>query len=1545
MVLRIKLSQVFRIGAAALIVTLLAGLPAGAGTWTQTTDADFKNGETFMATIDGDALELARGLNNQWHSIGEAGNDYFGYSVASAGDVNGDGYDDIVVGAYQNDGGGNDAGKAYVYLGSASGISTTASWIVTGEAGDDYFGHSAASVGDVNGDGYDDVIVGAHGSNDGGNDMGKAYVYLGSAAGLSTTASWTVAGEVAYDYFGSFVASAGDVNGDGYDDAIVSAHGSNDIGKAYVYLGSAAGLSTTASWTVAGEVAYDYFGKSVASAGDVNGDGYDDVIAGAYGSNEGGNDIGKAYVYFGTASGLSTTASWTVTGEAAGDYFGKSVASAGDVNGDGHDDVVVGAHSNDGGGSNAGKAYVYLGSISGLSTTASWTAIGEASVDHFGFSVASAGDVNDDGYVDVIVGAYHNNDGGAGAGKAYVYLGTASGLSTTAQWTVVGDATHDYFGKSVASAGDVNGDGYDGVIVGASGNDDGGNDAGKAYAYQNLDLWTLEVAKWTVTGEAAGDCFGKSVASAGDVNGDGYDDVIVGAYYNDSGDNDVGKAYVYLGIASGLSTTASWTETGGMADDYFGSSVASAGDVNGDGYDDVIVGAPGNNDGGNDAGKAYVYLGSASGLSTTAQWIAVGDAAGDHFASSVASAGDVNGDGYDDIIVSAPDNNDGGNDAGKAYVYLGSASGLSTTAQWIAVGDAAGDHFASSVASAGDVNGDGYDDIIVSAPDNNDGGNDAGKAYVYLGSAAGLSTTASWTATGEALVDYFGSSVASAGDVNGDGYDDVIVGAQYNNDGGGDAGKAYVYLGSAAGLSTTAQWTAIGAVLYDRFGASVSSTGDVNGDGYDDVIVGAPYSDDGGSNAGKAYVYLGSAAGLRTTASWTATGEAAGDYLGSSVASAGDVDGDAYDDLIISAHGNNDGGNDAGKVYVYLGSASGLSTTAQWTEIGDVAVDYLGASVASAGDVDDDGYGDIIVSSHGNNDDSNDAGKAYVYGGTGYCEHGAFASEEFIMGANNLVKWVDISWNPVTQPDGTVAKFQIGTSNDGKSFVYLGPDGTANTYYTNPAGQAIYSGQIGKIWRYKALLYSDERRVQTPIITDVSIVYEESPYTAPAVDVTSPNGGEVLVGGEDTQITWVTSGNLRAAPISLYYSTNHGGNWVPIARGIDDTGTYTWTVPYAETTVALVKAVVTDIIDNTDTDISDATFVIGLETDSINLFTGWNFVSTPVKLKDPHDAVQQVFSDVDTGDNPIYLYDGGAWNVMGGSDIIMALDGVWIYSTADAVVSLNFDTDPLPVLPTKNLEAGWNAIGHSSVVPIPADSTLSSVESKWTTLVGFDASDQSYKPEIINGDETGSSNDEDTPMYPTRGYWLHMTGAGELEGVSAGDPVTMAKQTTTANADSGFASSLGVPLLPEAYYGTATINGIPAPTGTEIIAMIAGIEKGRFTTTTVGIYGGSGTFDPKLIVAGDESDVGKSITFWLDGTPAYRTNTYNCGTSTNLCLSVEGDRIRGDLDGDRVITSTDAAIALEIALGSRSFDDVADVNRDGKVSSIDALMILQAAAG
>ena len=539
------------------LMMLVSALPllvldASGTRWEQTSADDFDDGESFFVETSGGTLKLSRGLTGTWSAVGEAASDLFGYSVASAGDVNGDGYADVIVGSYGNDDAASMAGEAYVYHGSSSGLSATPDWSDQGEGAYDVFGLSVASAGDVNGDGYADVIVGAYGYTS-LNATGKAYVYHGSASGLSTTPDWSDLGEAEDDYFGYSVASAGDVNGDGYADVVVGAHGNDGAagyaGEAYVYHGSASGLSETPDWSDHGEASSDQFGRSVASAGDVNSDGYADVIVGAHQNDGAGSVAGEAYVYYGSASGLSATPDWSDQGEALNDYFGENVASAGDVNGDGYSDVIVGAPYNDGGAYNTGEAYVYHGSSSGLSAKPDWSDQGEALNDYFGASVATAGDVNGDGYADVIVGAYGNDDGGSSAGEAYVYsFGVGISLATWEAWSDQGEATNDYFGRSVASAGDVNGDGYADVVVGAYGNDDGGSAAGEAYVYYGSSSGLSATPDWSDQGEAANDYFGASVATAGDVNGDGYADVIVGAYYNDdtatNAGEEIGRAHV-----------------------------------------------------------------------------------------------------------------------------------------------------------------------------------------------------------------------------------------------------------------------------------------------------------------------------------------------------------------------------------------------------------------------------------------------------------------------------------------------------------------------------------------------------------------------------------------------------------------------------------------------------------------------------------------------------------------------------------------------------------------------------------------------------------------------------------------------------------------------------------------------------------------------------------------------------------------------------------------------------------------------------------------
>jgi hypothetical protein len=430
------------------------------------------------------------------------------------------------------------------------------------------------------------------------------------------------------------------------------------------------------AWTGESNQASAYYGNSVSSAGDVNGDGYSDVVLGAVYYNNGNTDEGRAYLYLGSASGLSTTAAWTGESNQASAYYGNSVSSAGDVNGDGYSDVIVGAVDYSNGESNEGRAYLYLGSTSGLSTTASWTGESNQASAAYGFSVSSAGDVNGDGYSDVVVGAGLYDNGQTNEGRAYLYLGSASGLSTTASWMGESNQASDLFGnygRSVSTAGDVNGDGYSDVVVGALRYDNGQTNEGRAYLYLGSTSGLSTTASWTGESNQASAQYGLSVSSAGDVNGDGYSDVLVGAYLYDNGETDEGRAYLYHGSASGLSTTAAWTGESNQASAYYGYSVSSAGDVNGDGYSDVVLGAAYYNNGNTDEGRAYLYLGSASGLLPNASWASDSNQEYAEYGSSVSTAGDVNGDGYSDVLVGAPSYDNGETDEGRSFIYLGFA--------------------------------------------------------------------------------------------------------------------------------------------------------------------------------------------------------------------------------------------------------------------------------------------------------------------------------------------------------------------------------------------------------------------------------------------------------------------------------------------------------------------------------------------------------------------------------------------------------------------------------------------------------------------------------------------------------------------------------------------------------------------------------------------------------------------------------------------------------------------------------------------------------
>lgn len=867
---------------------------------------------------------------SQYKLSGHAPGDYFGYSTAPAGDVNGDGFPDVIVGAYSNDGNGVNSGRAYIYFGGPV-YDNQADVILTGEASQDYFGTAVAAAGDVNGDGYSDVIVGAPYNDAAGTNAGRAYVYYGGNF-MNNTPDIILTGASANDNFGSSLSSAGFMNGDGYADFMVGAPyndaAGSDAGRVYIYFGNFA-PDNVADVILSGIAANDAFGVSVSTAGDINGDGFGDVVVGAPYNDFNYTEGGGAYVYYGGSS-VNNVIDITLTGPnffgAAFERFGFSVSTAGDLTGDGYSDLIIGAPFNSYFAAEGGGVYLYAGGP--FFTGSPFLLVANVVPNSYsGISVASAGDINGDGYSDIIYGSpYSSTQISNGGRSSVIYGGTDIYYRDFyVDLYVAGFAANDYLGYSVAGAGDIDGDGYGDFIASAYGNDGNGTDAGAAYIYRNT-MRGNHIPNRILSGQAFGDNYGNSVSSAGDFNGDGYKDIIVGAPYNDANGGNAGRAYIYYsGNITDNIVDVTLTGFGG-SEFFFGYSVSSAGDVNGDGFSDVIVGAySGVN------GKAYIYFGG-SFPDNVADITLTGEAFNDQFGYSVSGAGDMNGDGFSDVVVGAPANDFGGTDAGKIYVYYGGAS-MNNTPDAQYYWPPANGKFGKSVSCAGDVNDDGYSDIIVGAPENNDNGTEAGKAFLFLGGQSPFNGPAMYF-TGEMVGDRLGTSVSTAGDVNKDGYDDVIVGAFGNDALGNETGRAYLYFGGLS-LNNTADVIYTGSEQLSYFGNSVSTAGDVNKDGYDDVIVGVPYYL---SYTGSASIFFGGVS-PDNSADVILTGTP-NSYTGWSVAGLGDINADGYSDVIAGASFDDLAGTDFGGAHIHLSSAPSVSPILNY--INDVPDDQGG---------------------------------------------------------------------------------------------------------------------------------------------------------------------------------------------------------------------------------------------------------------------------------------------------------------------------------------------------------------------------------------------------------------------------------------------------------------------------------------------------------------------------------------------------------------------------------------------------------------------------
>ncbi|MCC5665254.1 tandem-95 repeat protein [Nostoc sp. CHAB 5784] len=858
----------------------------------------FRAGESYL--VFGNSSGFGASLNlfdlngsNGFIINGIDQDDFSGDSISSAGDFNGDGFDDLIIGASNADPNGKSrAGESYVVFGNSSGfrgslnlsdLNGSNGFIINGIDQDDFSGDSISSAGDFNGDGFDDLIIGARYADPNGQlDAGESYVVFGSSSGfgasfnlsdLNGSNGFIINGIDKDDLSGYAVSSAGDFNGDGFDDLSVGASSSRNVQTSqeryFIY-----GFATTTAPNQPPVAVSDTAITNEATAVNIS------VLAND--SDPDSNpltvtNVNGSSVTVGTPITLSSGALLTLNADGTFTYNPNGRFETLGVGETGSDSFTY--TISDGSFTSTASVNLTINGVNDAPRIVSDFNLSDLNgsngfllkniinqfpaYDRLGSSVSNAGDINGDGFDDLIIGAQDasDNDDKFRAGQSYVVFGSSSGFGASFDFSsldgsngfvINGTDGGDYSGYSVSNAGDINGDGFDDLIIGAPGaGPNGKSRAGESYVVfgkssgfgASLNLSSLDGSNgFVINGIDTGDFSGWSVSNAGDINGDGFDDLIIGAPRGEpNGKSRAGESYVVFGSSSGFGASLNLSSLNGSngfvingidTGDFSGDFVSNAGDINGDGFNDLIIGARSASPNGKfRAGESYVVFGKSSGFGASLNLSSLNGSNGfvinginqyDSLGSSVSSAGDFNGDSIDDLIIGASGSRyindvDIGPSA-NIYVVFGKSSAFGSVLNLSSLDGSNGfaingNGVGISVSSAGDINSDGFDDVIIGAPDASGNDNRAtGESYVVFGSSSGfgasfdlssLDGSNGFVINGIDVRDFSGRSVSNAGDFNGDGSDDLIIGAPSRGPYGPfKKGESYVIYGFANTAST-----------------------------------------------------------------------------------------------------------------------------------------------------------------------------------------------------------------------------------------------------------------------------------------------------------------------------------------------------------------------------------------------------------------------------------------------------------------------------------------------------------------------------------------------------------------------------------------------------------------------------------------------------------------------------------------------------------------------------------------------------------------------